>query len=63
MSEPLFSPAAIEAAAEYLRDTTQAGKRLGRWEAVPAHRKRKWVDLVEGAIAAAIAKDRPEASP
>ena len=45
---------AIDAAAKYLRETNQAGKRLTPWEETPKSTKRKWLALAEGALRAAI---------
>lgn len=43
----------IDRAAQYLRDTTQAGKRLTLWRDTPRATKRKWLVLARGALVAA----------
>lgn len=43
----------IDAAAQYLRETLQAGKRLTPWPDTPKATKKKWIFLAAGALAAA----------
>ena len=52
--------AQIDAAAKYLRETMQAGKRLTPWQDTPRATKKKWLALAEGALRAALAEgERP----
>jgi hypothetical protein len=43
----------VDAAARYLRETLQAGKRLTPWENTPKATKKKWIALAEGALLSA----------
>lgn len=43
----------IDRAAKYLRDTTQAGRRLTPWEQTPKASKKKWTALAAGVLVAA----------
>jgi len=52
-----MSPEQIDAAAKYLRETLQAGKRLTPWTETPNATKKKWIALAAGALAAADTKD------
>ena len=45
--------AQIDAAARYLRETMQAGKRLKAWSETDRATKRKWLALAEGTLEAA----------
>ena len=53
MSTNPITSEAIDAAARYLRETMQAGKRLTPWETTPKSTKKKWLILSEGALRAA----------
>lgn len=43
----------IDAAAQYLRETLQAGKLLTPWPDTPKATKKKWILLATGTLAAA----------
>lgn len=43
----------IDAVAQYLRETLQAGKRLTPWQDTPKATKKKWIFLATGALDAA----------
>lgn len=43
----------IDRAARHLRETTQAGKKLTPWGALPKSSKKKWLVLAEGTLKAA----------
>ena len=45
--------AMIDAGAQFLRETQQAGKRLTAWTATPKATKKKWLALSEGVLRAA----------
>jgi hypothetical protein len=44
----------IDRAARYLRETTQAGKRITPWVDTPKAAKKKWLVLAEGVLCAAL---------
>jgi len=44
----------VDAAAKYLRETQQSGKRLTPWESTPNATKKKWLALAEGTLKAGL---------
>lgn len=50
----------VDAAARYLRETMQAGKKLTPWPVTLKATKRKWLDLARGTLDAALAARTPE---
>ena len=52
---------AVDAAAKYLRETMQAGKRLTPWDTTPKATKKKWLELARGTLEAAALREKDTA--